>query len=582
MSGAHPENEPVSGGLQEPLSTKEKMTSLREAQAAKLEMVRAARGLSSPSSVRASQTVNLERHDFQPSPTRTTPLAGNGQLQQPVSPITRTLPVLSCSGGTQPGFPATHTFQASNSTIGKYPRSPATATLEQILQPRTSAGTDSPSNRDQLLRQGQSPGVEQSRAATETPGIIPAKLAYQVQEEPDRLEVQPALVSTELPLPMRSSQSVPHTPATPSRLSMHKEASPSPTVTLKLRNLGKMEFVVPLCMQKRILSQYAETVGYYSAAIKENMTRQSLGEKIIENLNELLGRLAHVATHIGLEGGGPGSQESVRSEQEALYAVSSSEKFKFLGHLFQILKNDNLHIALIARSGPLHDIVELFLKGKGIHYNRPGTFSRSNFGPSSGQLRVSVIPSREEGLPEIRRRADLVIALDESFKAKNQTVINLRTDIDDPKVLAPVIRLIVFSSVEHLDLCLPRTLEPIDRLRQLAFCVFHTQAIVGEIRDHDPDSQKCAEKVASFIRRGCLQNSWALPDIRPIESIPAMDSDSSLTSLSTLSDAMSDVSEEVGRPDQLASRYWPNNSLGTVEMTPVLVLPGGKRPFVST
>jgi len=446
-------------------------------------------------------------------------------------------------------------------------------------QPLAAAGIASSSpSCDQLHVQVQSPGLTQFRAGTDAPEI-PDKLAYQVLEEPDRLEVQPIRMSTELPLPMRSSQSVPHTPATPSRLAMHAEASASQTVTLEPRNLGEMEFIIPLCMQKRILQQYVDTMSFYTSCITENMTKESLSEKSINHLNILLRRLANVSTHIGLEGGGPGSQDSIKPEQEAIYAELSSEKFKFLGCLFEVARGDNLHIALIATSGPLHDIVETFLKGRRVSYNRPATFSRSDPRTARGRLQVSVLASGQgAGNPiEVARKADLVIALDETFNAKDSQVIDLRKNNDGG--LAPVIRLIIYASVEHFDLCLPRTLEPINRLRKLVSCVWQTQGIIGELKDHEPDSQTCANIVATFLRGNTQTTTWKLPNIQPIQNLPVMDSDSSL------SDAMSDVSNELGRPSEFVRTYWPYNAavtVGSVVQPNSHNLPNGKRAFVSS
>lgn len=503
---------------------------------------------------------------------------------QPQSAVTVELP--------QSPFPIDRAIPALTHGSGQQVRSPASARgfsihqLSPTTQPPliwtggqqspTATGIASPNLNSQNVRpHTQSPRLTQSQASTAAPEI-PNKLSYQAQEEPERLEVQPILISTELPLPLRSSQSVPHTPVTPSRLATHADTSPSQTVILEPRNLGKAEFVIPLCMQKRIVRQYVDTMSYYTKSITENMTKANLGNKCITNSNTLLSRLANVSTHIGLEGGGPSSQDSIKSEQEALYAELSSEKFKFLGCLFESTKQDNLHIALIAKPGPLHDIVELYLKGKKVNYNRPATFSRSDPRTAHGRLQVSLLASGqgEDNRIEVARKADLVIALDETFNAQDSQVIDLRNNTGR---LAPVIRLIIFASVEHFDLCLPRTLDPIDRLRKLISCVWHTQSIVGELKDYEPGSQTCATTVATYLR-GTNQSTWRLPKIQTIQ-LPAMDSDSSL------SDAMSDVSIEIGRPSELAQRYWPcsvNDSRQIdVVQTHSEMLPNGKRPYVS-
>ncbi len=555
---------------------------------------------SRPSSTRASPSSNTERELSHLSPQRASQVILSRELMQAISPITReptqafsqrenykplssvgrSTPTLSYGPSQQPLHPAT-ARRSSQQPLSPTTQSPAVWNDSQ--QSLAAAKITSPAQSgDQLSVSVQSPGLTQSRIRTDTPEI-PNKMEYQTQEEPERLEVQPIWMSTELPLPMRSSQSVPHTPVTPSRLATHAEASPSQIMTLEPKNLGLREFVIPLCMQKRIMQQYVDTMSFYTSSITENMTKVRLSEKSISQLNVLLGRLANVSTHIGLEGGGPGSQDSVKPEQEAIYAELSSEKFKFLGSLFEVAKDDNLHIALIAKSGPLHDIVELFLKGRKVNYNRPATFSRSDPRTAHGRLQVSVLASGQgTGNPiEVARKADLVIALDETFNAKDSQVVDLRKD--NIGGLAPVVRLIVYASVEHFDLCLPRTLEPIDRLRKLISCVWHTQSIVGELRDQEPNSQTCANIVATFLRGNTQASTWKLPNIQPLRNLPVMDSDSSL------SNAMSDESNEVGRPSEITRKYWPcnppvaagNSFIGVVQPDNDH-LPNGKRAFVSS
>lgn len=616
MSGIPPEQGSPPENIEAPPGVQEKLRRIREERALKTEAARIARAQSNPASARALVSKAPDPRLTSSSISEAISFSPLGHQQQPLSPAARALPPLTwvadpqplphvgraspasgLAGGPQPLSPVSHSFPASTragpqvmypmshaSSIssrvgGSQPVSPTALTGVPTQGSRPASGTASPSGRGQSRLQVQPPGLPVSRAGTNTPDIIPDKLAYQVREEPDRLEVQPALISTELPLPMRASQSVPHTPATPSRLSLHKEASSMQTVTLEPKNLGINEYIVPLCMQKRILKQYVDTIEYYPASIKEIMKERTISEKTVEKLNQLLCRLANVSTHIGLEGGGPSSQDSVRSDQEAVYAEMSSEKFKFLGQLFNTLRGDDLHLAVVAEPGPLHDTLELFLKGKRVHYNRPSTYSKSTLGPQYGKLHVSVIASKEEGQTiHLTRPADLVIALDETFKAENGSMVNLRRKFPSGPSIgppSPVIRLIVYSSVEHLDLCLPRTLESIDRLRRLIFCVWHTQSIVGELQD-EPTTRECVEGVSLFLRRGGLPDFWSLPPIRPIENIPLMDSDSSL------SDAMSDVSVKVGKPYELTQKFWPNKAPATIGITSAHVLSGGKRPFVST
>ena len=455
--------------------------------------------------------------------------------------------------------------------------SPAPSRNEHTRPPPL-ASIPSPSvTRDELLVRMQSPVEAQSMRSTASPSIIPAKAPYQVQEEPNRLEIQPSMIMKELSMPARNPQSAPHTPTTPSKLSMHKEASPpqSQTTTLKVRNLGPREFIVTLPMQPRILSQYVDTIEYFPQAISSNMTEETISDDVVEKLNTLLYRLGNVATHIGLEGGGPGSQEEVNPEEEALYAELSSEKFKFLGHLLALTKESQLHIAVVAKPGHLLDIIEMFLKGKKVSYLRPDTKTKVlRHGPGSlGSQTVSIIPSGEAiSFPP----AHLIIAFDETFNARKDHITKCRENKTSTDQLTPVVRLVVYSSVEHLDLCLARSLEPkpIDRIRKLIFCVWHTQRFVGQLEPNEPDPATCARKVFEFLNSGSDTFAWTLADIRPIENLPVMDSDSSL------SDAISDISD-VCKPEG-APKYYPNPILPFVtNPNDPDALPRGKRPFVS-
>ena len=431
-----------------------------------------------------------------------------------------------------------------------------------------------PLNQEDLRIQMQSSRSTQSPRAMRPASVIPEKSPLQIQREPSRLEVQPVVASKDLSMPVRHSQSVPHTPTTPSKLSMHKEASPAQTVTLQPMWLSQMEFIIPLAMQPRILSQYMDTLAYYNRSVKKNMTKDTLSRKDLDSLTELLGRLANVATHIGLEGGGPGSQEEVFPEQEAAYAESSSEKFNFLGYLLTYMKDNNAHVAIVCKSSLL-DIAELFLKGKRLRYSRPDTRTRSVPESALGRLEVSLIASGEVGALVVPGPADLVIALDETFKSGDPQVMALRKHMVNIGQLAPVIRLVVYCSVEHLDLCLHPALDPIDRIRKLIFYVFHTQPNIGRLEPHEPLAKSFAQKIAAILVNGDLRAFWNLPRIAPIENLPTMDSDS------TISDPLSETALEELRPDS-PPRYWPNPSPARAGEPVNQIIQGRKRPFVSS
>ena len=536
---------PNDGGLPEgmqPLRIRATLKRIREEGEAKRAAARSGKRLhSEPSTSQASPS--LARDDRESSQKMTNVGPSSLVLNQPE----------------QSQLPSAGAYQAPSSD--EQPR-----TLPSAARPLPSVTREEPNVRVQ------SPLTAQSLRATASPSIIPAKAPYEVQEEPERLEIQPSMmILKEISLPARNPQSAPHTPTTPSKLSMHKEASPvqSQTTTLKVKNLGPREFVVTLPMQPRILSQYVDTIEYYPQAISTTMTAETIGEDVAERLSTLLYRLGNVATHIGLEGGGPTSQEDVKPEEEALYAELSSEKFKFLGHLLALTSESQIHIAVVAKPGHLLDIIEIFLKGKNVSYRRHDK-EKTGWG-SCGPQMVSIIASGEAvSLPPVQ----VIIAFDETFNAKDTYITKLRQKVASGDELTPVVRLVVYSSVEHLDLCLARSLEPNDRIRKLIFCVWHTQRYVGQLEPQEPGAIDCAQEVFDFFKCGFKTSAWTLPNIRPIENLPTMDSDSSL------SDAISDISD-IYKP-QGTPKYYPNPVVPFItDPKNPDALPRGRCPFVS-
>lgn len=357
---------------------------------------------------------------------------------------------------------------------------------------------------------------------------------------------------------------------TPSKLSMRQQPPSSPqTVVLELRKLGRLEFVAPLSMQARVQQQYLDTINFFGKEIRDFLEKGFRRTDLLERLNTLLDEVSNVTIHMDLQGSGASSQEGVDPADEADYAESCSEKFKFLGHFLAVARNDELHVGIVARPGPLLDLIETFLKAKTVSYNRPDRRLKLD---AKSKLEITIMPSGIEGASFLPRSADLVLAFDESFNANDTQVKLLRRHVVHTKP-SPVLRLIVYASVEHIDLCLSKALEPVERLRQLILCLLQTQRYVGELRPNEPTTSDCAEVVLRYLQEGAQESSWTLPATRPIDNIAQMESDGSL------SDTMSDVSDEYKPTGPL--RYWPNPIPPKARLLHEANRSIEKRPFVS-
>lgn len=362
--------------------------------------------------------------------------------------------------------------------------------------------------------------IKDSMQAEKSPSVISENLKGPEPEEKSRLEVQPLKIPVEVPLPVRVVQPAPHTPTNPSKLSFHTEASRTPKrTTLIPTHLREMEFIIPLSMNPRVRDQYITTIKYYQKDISKFLNTEIPEERVVERVKVMLDRVKRVATHIDLDNGVNASQGQEEAENEALWAETCSAKFLFLRHFLDSLRYQDQHIAIVARSGQLHDIIELFLKGKQIKYSRPATVSRSLPSLSKGRLQVTLIASGEEGASSLPKPANLVLAFDGSFNRQDVQVGLLRNHLVNVGQLAPVIHLLVYKSAEHIERCIPESINPLDRLKNIISCMVQTQDDVGLLLPDEAGTAAVAEEAVAFLEAGGLDEDWTFPAIRPIEDV---------------------------------------------------------------
>lgn len=336
-----------------------------------------------------------------------------------------------------------------------------------------------------------------------------------------RMEVQQLRLPVVSPLPVRSLQATPHTPNHPSKLGQHSEISESQdTLALSPADLGEMEFVIPFSMNTRIKDQYISTINDYQQAIQGLMRVEIPNDKILMQVRQMLDRVNQITTHIDLDAeDDTAAQGQELADEEATWAENCSTKFKFIRHLFERVKQHDLHIAIMARSGRLLDILETFLKGRRVRYTRPDIVSRSHAAVGKGRLHVTLLASGPDGAAYLSRPATLVIAFDGSFNAQDIQVKSLRGHMVNVGQLAPVIHLLVYGSAEHVACCIPRSIDSLKRLRMIIKCMTQTRHNVGELLSEEFGAAAAAEEVAAFLKVGALEKDWTFPAIRPIEGL---------------------------------------------------------------
>ena len=350
----------------------------------------------------------------------------------------------------------------------------------------------------------------------------PSQISAPVMPMESRIETQTLDVPVELPLPLRVSQPDAHTPTHPSKLSFHEELTPvlQETNSLLPIEMGKMEFAIPLALSARVRDQYLAVININGSAI-HSVECDNVNDGTLRSVTEMLARLNRITTHIDLDDPTTAVQKDATTASElAAWAEFNSEKFKFLKCLLDHSRNDKVHFAIMARPGRLLDIVETFLNGNQVTYSRPDTYSSSEPGTTKGRVEVSLIASGKEGSSALPKAADLIIALDESFNAGDTQVTKLRKHLTDVAQLAPVVHLLVNKSTEHIEKCISKTLDPVERIRKIVSCLTQVSHEVGHLQPVELSSSAVAEEVAAIVREGGLEHYWeSFPKMAPIERI---------------------------------------------------------------
>lgn len=346
------------------------------------------------------------------------------------------------------------------------------------------------------------------------------------------MEAQRSDVPANVPLPLHFTE--------PSNPTSFSSSGPNPSqdissvsqvvTSLQPANLGSMEFVVPLAMKSSVRDHYISIKSHYRKSI-DSFLEDRLPTEVLDQIRLMVDRLNRVTTHMDLDTGDDNSQGDVSAEHLAMWAENCSEKFKFLHHLLKSLRDRNVHLAIVAKAGQPLDILETFLKGNNIAYNRPDVLRKSESRRNRSRLEVTLLPSGAEGAMTIPSGANLVVALDGSFDAHDPQVLKLRTHMTNVGQLAPVIHLLVYSSVEHIERCISTTLDPIDRIRRIVSYLTQVGDEVGQLLPDEAPADIIAEEMAAFLERGGMDRDWTIPSIRPIEGTIALEYSQGLRAL---------------------------------------------------
>ncbi|BFZ59896.1 hypothetical protein YB2330_000918 [Saitoella coloradoensis] len=294
---------------------------------------------------------------------------------------------------------------------------------------------------------------------------------------------------------------------------------------LRSIRLGFKEYALPLGMTTVQRSTTLREIKENQIAITEYCRDENAASpQLTADISNMVVRLRRIATH-PFTVTGPNWSDSLSDEEEMEYLCQSSEKFRFLLEWLDTMRNHDINVVLLAESVVV-DLLEGLLRGKRIRSRRLDVTSMRDELPDEGAsvLYVQLVATDKSF---VASPADLFIALDTTINVDDEDLERIREHSSgDPDRMAPLIRLVVINSVEHVLMSTPGTLSNAHTLYAVAAATTIMRAQAGAF---DADQKKYSDALQSASRtlsawiKGDNTETWPLaplPDLKTFYKTP--------------------------------------------------------------
>ncbi|APA06148.1 hypothetical protein sscle_01g009180 [Sclerotinia sclerotiorum 1980 UF-70] len=381
-----------------------------------------------------------------------------------------------------------------------------------------SSGRNSPLHSSYLVEKMSAVGSSAShlavgeRTARSTKSRSPSSM-------PPRVATAPPTGSTNHLLPMRDSitdTSRPRNRAVSMPRSSIESTDMSPNV-LTIRKLGRNEFIIPLPMMTQVRDVYDTTIRNKKNDIVSFLGRSSTAPDS-DSMDLMIEELKLICDHQDLIVE-ESSTQSLDDSAQARYAVTISTKFLFIQQFLDSLRAAKVHVVILARDAIL-PILESLFRWQQYNYSRPDI--PGNPGKSEKDLmEITLLPTWIDVRDCIVSPASVVVAFDSSFSASqggDEYSEILPFDPRNPDKRAPLLWLVITNSIEHVELCIPATLESSERKDRLVQYVAQTRKFIGRLDTSIyPEPQQAARGAAEYVLDDSIEAEW------PIMPMPNID-----------------------------------------------------------
>lgn len=292
--------------------------------------------------------------------------------------------------------------------------------------------------------------------------------------------------------------------------------------TLDVAPPNREEFMVALPMVSYVRDIYHAVVLQHRSLTSLFVSRQVevFDEDQVKAIDSMLDNLRGLCDHQEIYNDEFATQQSepVSRHDQASFAEVCSTKVMFLATLLNRVHALDMHVVVVVRPGRMLEILESVFELHGLNYSTAGQQSQSG-GSIDTSLRITLYPIGDQKF--VIEPPSVVVAFD-STAEDSQFLEILRLNARRyPSGTAPILRLVVTHSIEHLELCINEDIDPIQKkirlvryLRQLGDCI-------GQLKGDYEDPTVAATAVAEYLEKGGSEGSWPLPSLPEIDEVDA-------------------------------------------------------------
>ncbi|RDW71476.1 hypothetical protein BP6252_08039 [Coleophoma cylindrospora] len=370
-----------------------------------------------------------------------------------------------------------------------------------------------------LLFQNSSMIVSNMETNTQTPaGSGEPRLSIMEQLEQARNEAMSSSIGAFSTHPV-ASLSQPHSAQNDLERSLSPAAMDEENT--QISPLGPKEFIVPLPMTAWVRDEYRRHLTAHRDYVRAFLEDVDIDPSLVEKIDVLINELKMLSDHPALLEESTFTQGGLSDRDQAKYAEDCSTKCLFLRELLTTLLPEPVHVAILVDSGKMLDILEAIFCHNKYSYSRPDIgVEPIEENRAEGLLEITLLPGQNFLDYAPIKKVHTVIAFDGVFSSSQ--VENLLSDKGMNSFYRSTLNLIslkVVNSVEHLELCVPKNVEPLERRTMLISCIETASPDLGSLDlNKYPEMVRSAGLIASFILNKGKQ-PWPLPQIPVVDGI---------------------------------------------------------------